>query len=83
MVTVKKHFSNAGFDGCSDCDKRAPEMTQKELEFHRGLCIDCGEPVPVGGWPFCQSKANPAGHEKGTYGFKMSSVLAKKWERMS
>lgn len=35
-------------------------------------CDDCDEPIPIGGWPFCASAINPAGHQKGAaYGFRM------------
>lgn len=38
---------------------------------HETLCPECGEPFAEGEWPFCASKANPEGHRRGTYGFRM------------
>jgi hypothetical protein len=39
-------------------------------------CADCGEPVPIGGWPFCASDHNPEGHAKGAaYGFRMKFTM--------
>jgi hypothetical protein len=36
------------------------------------LCDDCGQYVPIGGWPFCASDRNPEGHAKGAaYAFKV------------
>jgi hypothetical protein len=39
------------------------------------VCDACGEPVPVGAWPFCASDANPAGHSKGTYRWKTKFTM--------
>lgn len=34
------------------------------------ICEKCGKPVPVGGWPWCESKRNPLGHSRDvSYGF--------------
>lgn len=40
-------------------------------------CEECGQPVPVGAWPFCASKANPEGHARGTYRWGLKSNLSR------
>lgn len=46
------------------------------------VCADCGERVPIGGWPFCKSARNPAGHAWGTYAWKMKmSMKTEGWSR--
>lgn len=46
-------------------------------------CDDCGEPIPVGGWPWCASDRNPEGHSKGvTYRWANGTPM-RKWEKMS
>jgi hypothetical protein len=46
-------------------------------------CPECGEPVPIGAWPYCKSRRNPEGHAKGAYRFSMTSGMVQhKWQRM-
>lgn len=59
-------------------DARGKKGSKASVE----TCADCGEPVPVGSWPFCASKVNPEGHRKGTYRWGAQSVLSKKWWRV-
>jgi hypothetical protein len=45
-------------------------------------CDDCGEFVPIPGWPFCRSEQNPDGHERGTYRWKTKfSMKTHGWTR--
>lgn len=46
-------------------------------------CEVCGEPVPIGSWPYCASPANPDGHARGAaYAFKMAmSMKTNGWSR--
>jgi hypothetical protein len=45
-------------------------------------CDLCGKPVWVGCWPYCASAANPEGHSKGAYAFKMGfSMKTQGWTR--
>lgn len=58
-----------------DALKPDPEDVEYARQMDEALasqCGDCGEPVPIGGWPFCASERNPDGHAKGAaYTFKM------------
>lgn len=38
-------------------------------------CPSCGERVWIGDWPFCASLANPTGHTRGTYRFRMKFTM--------
>lgn len=51
-----------------------PEVMSRVLDADR--CDDCGEPVPIGAWPFCP-------HGKGAaYAFKMGFKMATQgWTR--
>lgn len=45
-------------------------------------CKSCGEAVKEGDWPYCRSKANPEGHTRGAYTFKMHmSMKTQGWTR--
>lgn len=45
-------------------------------------CAECGERYAEGDWPFCISAANPEGHSKGAYGFRMGFKMATQgWTR--
>lgn len=58
-----------------------PAITQSD-SWQPETCADCGEPVPVGGWPFCRSAANPDGHAKGVYAWKSGfSMKLQGWTR--
>lgn len=60
-----------------------PLSTERGQEPGADKCGDCGEPVPVGGWPFCTSEANPEGHSKDVgYHFKAGfGMAAQGWTR--
>lgn len=46
-------------------------------------CDACGQPVPIGGWPWCASPQNPEGHAKGVnYSWKAGfSMRTQGWTR--
>ena len=55
-----------------------------ELIFDRpsDVCDVCGEIVQAGDWPFCASPANPEGHTRGAYGWRMRmSMKTQGWTR--
>lgn len=50
--------------------------------LQRTTCDDCGERYAEGDWPFCTSTANPEGHQRGAYGFKMAmGMKTQGWTR--
>lgn len=62
------------------CSSPVPQMcVQCRQEM---ACADCGEPVPIGGWPFCRSDRNPEGHARGVYAWKTRfSMKLQGWTR--
>lgn len=58
------------------------DETWRKLHATPERCTDCGEIVPVGGWPFCASTQNPEGHAKGAYTWKMQmGMKVQGWTR--
>lgn len=58
-----------------EAQRRAQEAVE-QLQALRAIranitCPNCGALYLEGDWPFCASKANPQGHSRGTYGFRM------------
>lgn len=48
----------------------AAEEEMAATQAAEDVCADCGEEVPIGGWPFCASAANPEGHARGVYAWR-------------
>jgi hypothetical protein len=58
-----------------------PHGLVAEVTMHE-VCEKCGEPVPVGAWPYCVSRVNPGGHStRNAYGWTMASGMGM-WDRV-
>jgi hypothetical protein len=49
------------------------------MDARAARCADCGDPVPIGAWPFCKSDRNPEGHARGSYQWSVGNPGMRRW----
>lgn len=54
-------------------------MTNNGQDGDVERCESCGEPVPMGAWPFCASARNPDGHARGSYQWNVGNAALRRW----